>query len=108
MLLAFFVVGRTAHALKRRDPRLALVPLGLMLLLGAGVAVGLGVLLMKTDISGGAIYTALVGSQAILVGFLALRLLEYWRVGLRGVDVEIDRGITYERSLRLCRNRLDF
>ncbi len=43
-----------------------------------------------------------------MVGVVGGELWRYWRIGIRGADFRVGRGLNYRQALALCINQLDF
>jgi hypothetical protein len=43
-----------------------------------------------------------------MIGVVGGELWRYWRVGIRGADLRVGRGLNYRQALDLCTNQFDF
>jgi hypothetical protein len=99
--------ARLPSSLSRRDPRRASDSIVVMLVTWPLLNVILFIIV--TILEESVLFLIPIPISLITIAILFyMQLNQFWKVGIRGVDQNIGKGIDYKSALRLCKNELKF
>ncbi len=105
--LIVWIFVKLPSSLSRRDPRRGSRSLIIMFVIWTLVNVALYISVLILGLSILLLIPILISLITIAVIWY-LQVNQYWQVGIRGVDKNIEGGINYLSALKLCKNKLEF